>query len=223
MIKSATIGQIAAVLPQALDYFNDLGIDYCCGGNRKLLDVLKEKRLNEDAVINELIKLEEQAKSLTVTKNFLHMSSYDLCDYIVNVHHAYLYKTLPEISEIIPAVMRAHGEHHPELFEVGTLFGTLRGDLEQHLIKEELFLFPALKQLTGEDKIISLSTDIISEHEGAGEILHKLEDITNDFKPPSDACKTYIKLYGLLSEMNNDIHRHIHLENNILLREYDNR
>ena len=212
-----TVGSIAAGIPGAMAYFEKNGIDYCCGGNRSLTDAVKEKGVDERAVFAQLGALEKQARRQS-EPDFREMDAPQLSGYIVNVHHTYLRRVLPEISELFSVVMRAHGLNHPELFEGARRFGALRGDLEQHLIKEELLLFPALQREEGTREAAALTPGIISEHEEAGTALEHLSEITGCFSAPEDACASYRKLYRLLDEMTEDLHRHIHLENNILLK-----
>ncbi len=120
--------------------------------------------------------------------------------------------------------MRVHGGNHRELFKIYQLFGSLKTDLEQHLLKEENLLFPLLNNATHNiTEVKSLTNEIITEHETAGDILRALRRESNDYALPEDACATYQKAYHLLVEIEGDLHQHIHLENNILLKEYSNR
>ena len=147
------------------------------------------------------------------------MSSARLSVYIEDTHHAYLREQLPHASELLQMVLNAHGRAHRELFEVYRLFGQLKADLEQHLLKEENLLFPALEEAPGEEDTLQLAKEIVEEHESAGRILSRLHEITNDFTIPEDACETYRVAYHLLDAIEQDINQHIHLENNILLKE----
>ena len=221
MFKSnMTVGEIVARLPQAAELFQTLGVDYCCGGNRKLSDALSEKGLEETPTLARLEALAESARPQPV-QDFTAITPSELCDYIVNTHHAYLRQSLPQIGNLVQAVLRAHGAAHPELFKVGSVFGALRGDLEQHILHEELVLFPALTFGEEQTAAAQLAPDIIHEHEGAGALLAELRSITQDYTVPSDACPSYALLYKMLPELEHDLHQHIHHENNILLKQYD--
>lgn len=213
------IGEVVTLLPQAMQYFKELGIDYCCGGFRQLDQVLEELNQDKDRVY---AKLKEIQHLTQATKTFDAMNANELCDYIVNKHHAYVWEVLPLINDYLKAIMRAHGVNHPEVFRIGSEFGRLSADLQQHLIKEEELLFPLLKQ-NDDISATSLAHIIIDEHEEAGAILAKLRTISNDYTLPSDACATYAKLYDALQELEDDLHTHIHLENNILLKKLDER
>lgn len=214
-----SVGEIVTAIPQAMEYFTTVHIDYCCGGYQKLAKVIEELGLDEKEVYTHLDTLSSNMQSI---KKYTQMNVIELCEYIVNTHHVYLRKVLPRIEEYSNAVMRAHGIRHPELFTLGKLIGQLHADLQQHLIKEEEILFPLLKK-NAKVEAQTLSTIIITEHEEAGVILEKIRELTNQYLLPDDACKTYSKLFDSLQEMENDLHTHIHLENNILLKKFDNR
>jgi len=55
-----------------------------------------------------------------------------------------------------------------------------------------------------------------SEHDTAGGVLAEMRTITSGYLLPDDACETFKALYAGLKAMENDLHQHIHLENNIL-------
>ncbi len=217
--QNKSVGEVVTALPEAMSYFKQIGIDYCCGGYRPLTEAIKEVKLVEEEVYAQLERFENKSQP---SVSFDQMSVAQLCDYIVNKHHVYLREALPRINDYMNAVMRAHGAQHPELFSLGSEFGKLNADLQQHLIKEEEVLFVMLKQQE-EKEAEPLANTIIHEHEEAGEILLKLRKISNNYTLPSDACNTFAKLYRALQEMEDDLHTHIHLENNILLKKLDER
>lgn len=160
-------------------------------------------------------------------ENFREMKSGELIGYIVAAHHAYLQKALSEIGELTAKIMRAHGPNHPELFRVHKLFSSLRAELEQHLIKEEELLFPLINKyesgpsgkLAGEINRVMKETE--EEHEGAGDILKELRKITAEYTVQEDGCKTFEMAYSRFLELEGDLFRHIHLENNILFKRYE--
>ncbi len=217
--QQETVGSFAASAPEALPVFQKLGIDFCCGGKKPLPEALAEKEVNPER-FEELLEEERSRKESVKRVNFSDMSSSVLSTYIEDTHHAYLRNALPEISALLLAVLRAHGKNHGELFEVYRLFGKLKTDLEQHLIKEETLLFPALTGAGApQAEIKPLAAEIMEEHEAAGEILEDLIRITGAFAVPADACLSYQRVYALLPALIEDLHTHIHLENNILLKD----
>ncbi|UZT81601.1 iron-sulfur cluster repair di-iron protein [Caproicibacterium sp. BJN0003] len=220
--KNATVGSIAATMPEALPVFQRFGIDFCCGGKRPLAAALAEKHVGPEQFSGLLEAERTNGERREKGADFNAMSPAVLCAYIEDTHHDYLRRALPEIGQLTLAVLRAHGRNHRELFEVYRLFGRLKTDLEQHLVKEETILFPALaKPGTPEKATRDLAADIIGEHEAAGKLLRELHRVTVDFTVPSDACESYRKVYALLPELENDLHRHIHLENNILMKNFN--
>lgn len=219
-----TIGEVVTELTDATLVFDKYGIDFCCGGNRSLKNVIKQQNLSENEVYTELQKLADKRASEYGNKNFNQMEHSVLSRYIEDTHHSYLREKLPDISEILNVILRVHGKNHKELFDVFSLFGRLKSDLELHLLKEETMLFPAFSDEEGNsNEIANYTKEIVSEHEEAGRILQRLREVTNNYEIPEDACPTFENAYEMLKDLENDLHQHIHLENNILLKEYDKR
>lgn len=220
--QNMTVGAAAAAQPDTLAVFQKLGIDFCCGGKRPLAEALSEKQVSFERFL-ELTETERSSRENRANAaplvDFNQMSPAVLSAYIEDTHHDYLRMVLPQISELMLAVLRAHGKNHREVFEVYRLYGALRADLEQHLIKEEKLLFPSVANTATQAEVAALAADIVGEHEAAGAVLDKLRELTNGFTPPADACLTFRKAYSLMETLEQDLHQHIHLENNILLRD----
>lgn len=213
------IGAIVTRLPAAADLFKANKLDYCCGGHRLLGTVLDEQKLDAAAIGSQLDRLETAARQTAGRTDFTAMSSDELTGYIETRHHTYLNENLPILGEILGVVLKAHGRNHPELFRLHSLYGQLRTDLEQHLIKEEELLFPLLNNGQAADAAaVRLAVEIKNEHEGAGQLLKSMRQLSNDYTVPDDACPTFGRLYKGLVELESDIFQHIHLENNILLQ-----
>lgn len=217
------IGEIVTGFPKAADIFKEYRIDFCCGGDRILRDVLKEEKIDEALVLDRINALYEELKDVSSSdRDWTQESSSQLIDHVVNTHHAYLHAELPRISELTTKILRVHGAHHPELGTVHRLFNNLKMELEQHLIKEEEVEFPLIKEYEAnpseeaQQKISKVIRELETEHEGAGDILKELRKITKDFEIPEDACNSYRITYGKLEELENDTFQHVHLENNIL-------
>lgn len=215
---NATVGGVVASLPQAAVIFRAYGIDFCCGGHRPLADAIETAGADRTRIFAELARAEEEKTQGMGAADLTALTPAELSAYIENRHHTYLRENLPVISDLLAAVLRAHGANHRELFDVFRLYGVLRTDLEQHLVKEEAMLFPGLAAAaTPAEATVSLAREIVAEHEAAGAILEDLRRITAGYAVPRDACGTYRKTYQLLEELEQDLHQHIHLENNILL------
>jgi regulator of cell morphogenesis and NO signaling len=226
--STQTIGMIASAMPKASDIFKEYKIDFCCGGNRPLIEAIKAQGLDEKEVMGRLEKAyEETQKYNNGQVDFKTMAPNDLIEHIINTHHSYLNTELPEISKYVNTILKVHGKAHGDvLFKVHKLFHNLKSDLEQHLIKEEQILFPMIKEYSKNptegmiDKIASAIKEIESEHEGAGDILKELREVTDNYKIPEDVCGTYRMTFQKLEELEADLFQHIHLENNILFRAF---
>jgi regulator of cell morphogenesis and NO signaling len=221
--SSEKIGDIAARFPKSMEIFKDYNIDFCCGGDRPLIDALKEQNISEEEILAEL---EEAYNKLLGVKNsetdWNSISYGELIDHIINTHHTYLIKTLPRLSQLTAKILRVHGGGHEELSDVHRLFDILKTELEQHLTKEEEVVFPLIKEFEKNPTIETLNSaervikELENEHEGAGDILKELRKITLNYAIPGDCCNTYVLTYNLLEELEGDLFKHIHLENNIL-------
>ncbi len=226
MIKSTlSVGEIVSILPKASEIFKQYKIDFCCGGNRPLIDVIKEQNLNESEILKKLKEAFNEKLSIKKSsKDFTKMTLGELTEYIENTHHAYLKSTLPELSELTIKIMRVHGANHEVLFRVHKLFMALKADLEQHLLKEEEILFPSIREYDRSpsdekySKVKKVMKETEDEHEAAGSILKELRKITEDYKVPGDGCSTYSRTFNMLEEIEEDLYQHIHLENNILFK-----
>jgi regulator of cell morphogenesis and NO signaling len=220
-----TVGQIAAKDIRKAEVFRKLGIDFCCGGKKSLKQACEEKGLDLEAVESALTNANEAPK---VSENYDRWSPDFLADYIFNKHHQYYYDEAPIIAELLTKVVDHHGERFPELEEVYRLYVTLVQELNSHFAKEEKVLFPFIKTLvqakqTGNTQQLqsqfSLSGPIQMmevDHDAAGDILGGLSEVTNNYTAPAGACNSFQFLYRKLKELDEDLHQHIHLENNIL-------
>jgi regulator of cell morphogenesis and NO signaling len=215
-----TIGEIVANDFRAASMFKEAGIDFCCGGNKSLTEACKEKGADESHLIQQLETLAQTPVSGAM--NFKEWELGFLSDYIVNTHHKFVLKNLPELVFYTQKIANVHGEHHPELIEVASLFTKINEELLQHLKNEEEVLFPAIKKAeksaSAEVKstIVSEITRMQGEHEFAGGAMDKINVLTNNYLIPEDACNTYRVSLKLLEQFEDDLHVHVHLENNIL-------
>jgi regulator of cell morphogenesis and NO signaling len=218
--KETTIGEIVAADFRAARIFKDAGIDFCCGGNKSLEMACKEKAIDQILLEQQLNELENLPADQT--HNFMDWDLGFLSDYIVNTHHKYVIKTLPELVFYTKKIASVHGSHHPELIEVAELFGEINTELMQHLQKEEEVLFPAIKDALQSNSNVAKSTigseirRMSLEHEFAGGAMDKINIITSNYKVPDDGCNTYRVTFDLLQQFEDDLHNHVHLENNIL-------
>jgi regulator of cell morphogenesis and NO signaling len=223
-----TVREYALEMPSAVRVFEKLKIDYCCGGGRPIGDACAAAGVG----IEELASLLEQANDAPVAsvQPVVAQSSTlaAVIDYIVEKHHTFTREEMERINALLEKVCSKHGANHPEVVIARTLFRTLCDDLKPHMYKEEAVLFPYIKAL---EQAVSRKTVLpfapfgtvnnpvrmmMSEHDTAGDILRELRAATGDYAAPEDACMSYRALYDALEGFERDLHRHIHLENNVL-------
>ncbi len=216
------IGDIMAHLPKAGDVFKEHGIDFCCGGNRPVVDAAKEHDVDADQLIKEVNALYEKAQEKE-DEDWTKRSMAELIDHIVNKHHAFLQTTLTPLGELVTKILRVHGTHHgQQLQQVHRLYRNLKMELEEHLIKEETTVFPLLVEYerTGSKELLDKAVEQIhrleEDHVGYGNLLKELRQATDGFAVPADGCSTYQYTFQKLHQLEQDTFMHVHLENNVL-------
>ncbi len=220
--QNQTLGEIVANDFRTASYFKTVGIDFCCGGKMTLNEACLDKHLATETVLNGLNETVKQPAQHG--QNFNEWELPFLADYIANTHHKYVLKTLPQLVFYTQKIADVHGEHHPELREVATLFGKINEELLQHLKNEEEVLFPAIKEAlrsnsaSAKATIASEIARMNNEHEFAGGAMDHINVITHHYALPADACPTYEVAFKLLEQFEDDLHVHVHLENNILFK-----
>ncbi|MCA0429633.1 MAG: iron-sulfur cluster repair di-iron protein [Bacteroidetes bacterium] len=224
--KNLNIGALVARNYKTASVFKKSGIDFCCNGNRTIEEACNQKKINVD----ELIKSLQNVIQNTNNSDSIDFNSWPLdllADYIEKKHHRFVESKIIEITPFLNKIVKVHGPQHPELNEVQVLFQGCVEELTVHMKKEELIIFPfirkleAFKQSGGTIKIPFGSVqnpiqNMMNEHTAEGERFRKIAELTNDYTPPKDACNTYKVTFSLLKEFEEDLHQHIHLENNIL-------
>lgn len=217
------IGEVTAKEYRAAIVFKKNGIDFCCNGNRSIAAACK----NDEARIHSLItELQRSIETEDVTGINYNSWPLDLlADYIEKKHHRYVTTRIAEIQPLLDKVVKVHGSQHPELIEVEALFHESAGELTAHMKKEELILFPYIRKMVAAGNIqvqapfgtVQNPIDMmLQEHNNEGERFRKIAALTGNYTAPVDACNTYQVSFALLKEFEEDLHLHIHLENNIL-------
>jgi regulator of cell morphogenesis and NO signaling len=215
------VGQLVAEIPERARVFEEFDIDYCCGGKRTLGEACSRRGIDPEIVL----------KKLDLVDAGIHASQVDwrtkplpeLCDHIVATHHQYLRRELPRLQTLLAKIARVHGERHPELIRVVNVFEPFQQELDQHMDKEEQVLFPLVKRLAmsaipGNRSMLAPIRVMESEHDQAGAALEEIRRLTNGYQLPPDACTTYRVAFDGLRRLEEDMHLHVHLENNILFR-----
>ncbi len=219
------IGELVAENYRYAGVFRKAGIDFCCNGNRTIKEACEQKNISLAFLLEQL-----QNTSVSGGDERIDYQSWPLdllADYIEKKHHRYVEQRIQEIQPFLSKIVKVHGDRHPELVEVEKLFGESAGELTAHMKKEELILFPYIRKIVQTPKsgtAISASFGTVQnpirmmkhEHDTEGERFRKISELTNQYTPPADACNTYSVTLSLLKEFEEDLHLHIHLENNIL-------
>ena len=226
--KDYSLGEVVTVYPAVVKKFNDMELDYCCGGNKSLELALKEKGVDVDKFVEDLNKEFKEFKfENSQYVDWREKSSEELISHIVETHHGETCRLLKEIDPLMVKVFRVHFSHDPELLmKVHSLFGKLKCELEEHLLKEENILFPLMikyDKAKNEKEKKEIEEDIriiVNEHEAAGDILKELAEVTDDYKVPEWGCISFKLLYDYLHDLEKDLFIHIHKENNILFARY---
>lgn len=224
--KDTQVGDVVKLNFKTAQLFQANNIDYCCGGNKTISEACSETGIEADQLIEQLEKIAESVDPDTEYINSL--SPDELCDYIVKRHHSYVKNSIPFLKESLEKICNVHGANHPELFEIRKLFNESAGELTMHMQKEEIMLFPYIQKMVKakkDDSPISKSAFgsvanpirmMVSEHETEGSRFDKIAEISKNYTIPDDGCTTYRATFKKLNEFESDLHRHIHLENNIL-------
>jgi regulator of cell morphogenesis and NO signaling len=224
-----TVRELAIEIPNATRTFERLGIDYCCGGSRSLNDACMHAHLALKDVLSELEQGSAfRPESESNGKNFSGGTLAELVEHIVSTHHGYVKQELPRLQQLLKKVVSVHGPAHPELGSIQQVFQAMSAELSSHMMKEEHILFPyivALENAVGNRRpaprpafgTVSNPVHMMElEHDSAGTALKEIKNLSSNYEPPEGACFSYRTLYTALKDFENDLHQHIHLENNLL-------
>jgi regulator of cell morphogenesis and NO signaling len=230
MNEKMTVGELVARYPQTRKTLEKWGIDYCCGGKHDLKTAAVEKAINLDALLAALNEAMQTAQVHDVSEqNWTTAALAELADHIEAKHHTFMKEQLPRLSLMLAKVKKAHGDKHGQMLtELEDVYLSLREEIEMHLMKEEQILFPYIRQIEEYatrkgpkphvhcGSVANPITQMEHEHENAGRALEQMRKLTNNYTVPDDGCATFAALYEGLAAMEDDLHEHIHLENNIL-------
>ena len=216
-----TVADILLENPKAAGVFKKFHIDYCCKGKTPFEEACAEAGLDPEELQDQIDKAGENPA--------FNMRAQDwgldfLADYIVHNHHQYVRDTTPDLLALSEKVTRVHGNAHPELLEINATIYAIADELLQHMVKEEQILFPAIKKLFKKESMSGFPFATIQapinmmekEHANAGDGFERIRELSDNFTVPQDACTSYRLLFDMLQSYEEDLHQHVHLENNIL-------
>lgn len=225
-VLQKTIGEVVAADYRTAEIFERHGIDFCCGGKIPIIEACKSKGIDPATLISELESLQQEP--VDRSQNYSSWTLSFLADYIVNTHHLYLKENDEQIVAYARKIASVHGERHPEVVQIAAIFEKIATDMVAHLKEEEEIFFPALKRAEAaktngsqpdavdRETIRNSLVRLHRDHEEVGDAIHEIRHLANGFKIPDDVCNTFMLTYRKLEEFENDLHKHVHLENNIL-------
>jgi regulator of cell morphogenesis and NO signaling len=208
---SRTVAELVLEQPSRARVFEELGVDYCCGGKRRLDEACEARGVTVDTA---LAALEAARDEHSTERDWARAPLVELCDHIVSAHHDRLREELPRLDGLLEKVVRAHGDERPELAEMRETFVALRVELEEHMATEEEELFPLVARGGPYDE--ARVAELEHEHEFAGSALARLRELSGGYDLERALCNTHRATVDGLRELELDLHQHIHEENNIL-------
>jgi regulator of cell morphogenesis and NO signaling len=212
--SDSRVGEIATEHPMATKVFHRHGIDFCCGGGRPLSEACATRGVDAGLVLEEIKK--ELETTSEPQKRWDQEPLDDMIDHILVTYHEPLGEELPRLEAMATKVNEVHGAAYPETVPkiLNVVLG-LKAELESHMAKEEQVLFPMIR--AGQGAMVGGPVSVMEqEHESAGAALTNLRELTNNYEVPEWACNTWRALWHGLEALEEELHQHIHLENNIL-------
>lgn len=220
------VGEVVTLDYRTAAVFKSYGIDFCCKGNRSIAEVCENRKIEEKVLMDNLNSVLKKQENSAIDYQSWPLDL--LADYVEKKHHRYVEQQSVVLKQYLNKLCKVHGSEHPELFEITEHFVASAGELAMHMKKEELVLFPFIKKMVKAEMAMenlesphfgSVKNPVemmMHEHDAEGERFRKIEALSSGYTPPADACNTYRVTYALLQEFEQDLHLHIHLENNIL-------
>ncbi|MBI5916703.1 MAG: iron-sulfur cluster repair di-iron protein [Bacteroidetes bacterium] len=223
----STLAELVSENTAAAGVFEKHGLDFCCKGKRTLENACQSQGLDAAAIAGEIEEVFSKPGAAAAS-HFQNMPLDELADYIVEQHHAYIRHVIPLLSAHTQKVAERHGGGNPSLVKIAELWQSVAEDMTAHMLKEEQILFPYIKRLVAaaetnnpalfpRQPFVSNPIRVMEqEHDAAGELMRQIRELSNDYTPPLVACTTYRLSFNELREFGEDLHRHVHLENNLL-------
>lgn len=226
--KDSNIGMVVADDYRSASVFEHYGIDFCCNGNRSIQAACEEKNIAAETILQSLKDMVASTSGDTAAVDYKSWPIDLLADYVEKKHHRYVVGQIPVIQAFMVKIINAHGAKHPELAEIKELFDDSAEELTAHMEKEEKILFPFVRKMVAEQQagqkhvaapfgtVQNPIRMMMHEHDTEGERFRKIKELSNGYTTPQDGCNTYRAAFAHLQAFEDDLHLHIHLENNIL-------
>ncbi len=221
--QDLTVGEIVAQDYRTASVFQSHGIDFCCKGGRTISEVCLNKNLETPALVQALQDVTSTTTQMAAA-DYLTWPLDLLADYIEKKHHRYVAQKTPELMQYLNKLCKVHGERRPELLEIRDEFAHVASELTSHMQREEMILFPFVRKMANLKQVAPPPFGTIQnpirmmmhEHSVEGDRLAKISELSNQYTAPADGCTTYRVAFSMLREFEEDLHKHIHLENNIM-------
>ncbi len=228
ILKETTIGAIVAANYRTASIFEKAGIDFCCNGNRTIEAACRDREIEPTSLLKQLQMATDETVGKDTAHNFNSWPLDLLADYVEKKHHRYVATQIPVIQSFLEKIVQVHGAAHPELAEIKNHFYACGGELTSHMKKEESILFPNIRSMAqavhnGSKRVAAPFGTVqnpirmmMHEHNIEGERFRRIRELTHQYVAPADGCATYKAAFAALHAFEDDLHMHIHLENNIL-------
>ena len=221
-LESKLVRDIVKEVPKTADVFRKKGIDFCCGGEIPLLEAAEEAKYDTQEIIDLVKETYDDNASDGGSLDVQYLSIPSLIDYIQNKYHKGLDEELKALSPYVTKVSKVHGDRHPHLIELKELFDRFKENMIEHTKDEDERVFPNIVKYVydtdavDEETLNGMLQDLIDDHDGSGDVLKRMREITNGYELPVDACGTYTLVYARLEQLEKETFDHVHLENHIL-------
>lgn len=207
-----TLARIVTANPKAADVFARYGLDFCCHGQRPLDEACVEAGHDARTVLAELSSLGAEGSA---EESWGARPLAELIDHILTRYHARLRRDLPTLIALARKVEEVHAAKANRPVGLAEHLERIAAAVESHLAKEERILFPLIRAGRGATAYMPIKV-MMQEHEDHGDNLRRTRALTNDLVAPAEACASWSELYRGLAELEADLWKHIHLENNVL-------
>lgn len=223
------IEDLVKVDTNMIDFFNKENIDFCCNGHMTVEEVAKEKNIDPIILVRKIqdriYTSNSKEKEIIDLDDFKEFRIGEMIDSILINHHKKERDLLFEIDPLLNKILSVHfARHGEELMKLHSLFADLKKELEEHFVKEEEITFPLmLENESPSQEVIKKVEELETDHEEAGDIIKEMIELTDWFKVPKDACRSYIHTFDLLEELVKDVFVHIFKENSIMFEKFRNK
>lgn len=214
-MRGRKVGEIAAAIGGAAAVFNEFDLDLCRNG-----DVALEEAANDAGIDPATLERALTAAAGADATAAPPQETSELIAYIIARYHKTHSRELPGLVKLARKVEAVHASHPQVPHGLADTVQQLLGEIEVHMKKEELILFPAMRR--NPDAVLDAPiAQMRHDHDDHDEHLRWLESRTDNFTPPEDACGAWRALYSGLAKFRQDLLDHTALENNVLFPRFE--